>query len=168
MNARVREALFNIISDSIEGSVVLDLFAGSGSLGLEALSRGANFCYFVENDLSAQKVLQRNIEKAGFMNHARLLPHNAFRILPMLTAQKLSIFFFDPPYRYIDDPVSRQECIQFLARLGIHTALEDALMVLHYRKDAMSGVAVSYPLIIYDRRSYGSTELMFLRVSLAK
>ena len=68
---KVKEALFSIIQFEIEGRRVLDLFAGSGQLGLEALSRGARECVFVDNDRDAMRVIRQNAEKCGFTDRSR-------------------------------------------------------------------------------------------------
>lgn len=97
---RVKQALFNIISKEIYGSKVLDLFSGTGNLGLEALSRGAEFCTFVENNNATYKILSSNIENLGFLSKSELYKGDAFNVLKILKKanKKYDIIFLDPPY----------------------------------------------------------------------
>lgn len=98
---RVRESLFNLIEnggygDPVMGAKVLDLFAGTGALGLEALSRGAAQALFIENGRKAQALVQRNIDSLGLAG-AALLRRDATRLGPALEA--FDLVFLDPPYR---------------------------------------------------------------------
>ena len=95
---RVKESIFNIIQFDIEGRRVLDLFAGSGQMGIECLSRGAESCVFVESDPSAQKVVERNIAATGFEGSSRLIRGDAFGALSGLRGQKFGLILLDPPY----------------------------------------------------------------------
>lgn len=97
---RVKEALFNIIRNKIFDSNVLDLFAGSGNLGLEALSRGARHCTFVESDKNAFKVLKENINNLSFNEKSSTYFGDAFTILKNIKAMdiKYDLIFLDPPY----------------------------------------------------------------------
>lgn len=98
---RVREALFSMIAADLPADVsVLDLFAGSGALGLEALSRGAGFAVFVEPDRLALSCLRGNIRAAGLAADARVLPCAAERALTRLQqeGQRFAVAFLDPPY----------------------------------------------------------------------
>lgn len=97
---RVKEALFNIISKKIYGANVLDLFSGTGNLGLEALSRGAKACTFVEHNNSTYKTLSFNVETLGFTSSSELYKGDAFEVLERLgrIGKKYDIIFLDPPY----------------------------------------------------------------------
>ena len=163
MNVRVKQALFNILSTRTTGVAVLDLFAGTGSLGLEALSHGARLCYFVENNSKSLPVLQRNIEKCHFNEQSEIVKRDVFHLgRQSLTGIKFELIFFDPPYHYFDNPVTRRTCLQFLANDISQLAEMGALLILHYRRGALAGVPVRSPLTILDNRQYGSTELMIL------
>ena len=94
--SRVKESLFGMIQDRLEGSVVLDLFAGSGALGIEALSMGSSFSYFVEHQSKTYNVLKRNIEKLNIEN-ARAYKGDFITFLKN-TDKKFDIVFLDPPY----------------------------------------------------------------------
>src|SRR5262249_12910865 len=100
---RVREAVFNILSHGIpdlelEGARVLDLFAGSGALGLEALSRGARFCLFVENSADARARIRRNIDALGLTGSTKIFRRDATELGSAGRAGAFTLVFIDPPY----------------------------------------------------------------------
>ena len=97
---RVKESLFNVIWNYgfPEGKVTADLFCGVGSLGLEALSRGAEFVSFVEKDPNIVTTLRRNIEKAGFTGVSKVVRADAFKVGAPVDVQKYDLIFVDPPY----------------------------------------------------------------------
>ncbi|NLB81240.1 MAG: 16S rRNA (guanine(966)-N(2))-methyltransferase RsmD [Clostridiaceae bacterium] len=94
--AKVKEAMFSILQPYISDSVVLDLFAGSGALGIEALSRGCKHCDFVEQNKSAAKIIAENLEKTHFLN-CKIYNSSARSFLNNCT-QKYDLVFIDPPY----------------------------------------------------------------------
>jgi 16S rRNA (guanine966-N2)-methyltransferase len=98
--AKVREAIFNILGPEVPEAQVLDLFAGTGALGIEALSRGAVRAVFVEDHPGALKALRRNLETLGLQDRSRVLPLPAAAALRQLDAQgeRFSLVFLDPPY----------------------------------------------------------------------
>lgn len=95
---RVKESIFNIIQFDIEGRDVLDLFAGSGQMGIECLSRGANSCVFVDMDKRAQQVVRGNLQTTGFADRGRLIPGDALLALQQLQGSKFGLILLDPPY----------------------------------------------------------------------
>jgi 16S rRNA (guanine966-N2)-methyltransferase len=97
---RVKESLFNVLYnyDLPNGKIVVDLFCGVGSLGLEALSRGAEFVIFVEQDPKVTEVLEKNIEKAGFVKESKIIRANAFKIGAPSDERRYDLIFVDPPY----------------------------------------------------------------------
>jgi 16S rRNA (guanine(966)-N(2))-methyltransferase RsmD len=100
---RIKESLFNVLWNYSfpENKIAADLFSGVGSLGLEALSRGAAFVTFVEKDPAIAAVLKKNIEKAGFAENSKVLRANAFKVGAPAGPddQKYDLIFVDPPYR---------------------------------------------------------------------
>ncbi len=94
---RVKESMFNIISPYLPAENVLDLFSGSGALGIEALSRYSKHCTLVEADKSALKVLNQNLERAHLAQKAEVFTGDAFTYLSK-TSKKFNIIFLDPPY----------------------------------------------------------------------
>jgi 16S rRNA (guanine(966)-N(2))-methyltransferase RsmD len=99
---RVKESLFSVLYeyDLPAGAVVADLFCGVGSLGLESLSRGARFVTFVEKDPKTVATLERNIEKAGFVQNSKVITTDAFRVAPAVGTgeEDYSLILIDPPY----------------------------------------------------------------------
>ncbi len=95
---RVKEALFNILQNDIKDSIVLDLFAGSGALGIESLSRGAKKVYFCDNNIDAIKVIKRNLEKTRLIDNAEVFFGDYTKLLNKIK-EKIDIIFIDPPYK---------------------------------------------------------------------
>jgi 16S rRNA (guanine966-N2)-methyltransferase len=100
---KVRQALFNVLEHGapdfeFEGARVLDLFAGSGALGLEALSRGARFCVFVDESAAARAAIRRNVEALGLTGVTKIWRRDATKLGPAGTLQPFALVFCDPPY----------------------------------------------------------------------
>jgi 16S rRNA (guanine966-N2)-methyltransferase len=99
---RTREALFNILShrfaDRLEGARVLDLFAGTGALGLEALSRGASFALFVEESVEGRGLIRTNVESLGLTGRSKIFRRDATDLGEPGTMQPFGLLFADPPY----------------------------------------------------------------------
>ena len=93
---KVKESIFNIIQFEIEGRRVLDLFAGTGQLGIEALSRGADSCVFVDESNAAVKIIGENVKACGFEKNAQVLRSDALSALSRLG--KFDVILLDPPY----------------------------------------------------------------------
>jgi len=104
----VREAFFNILGDWISGRRILDLYAGSGSIGLEALSRGASEAVFVENHTDSLSSIQANLVKTGLEDRGRILSVNVLRYLSDVTRRaqegKFDAVFADPPFAFSSTP----------------------------------------------------------------
>jgi 16S rRNA (guanine966-N2)-methyltransferase len=114
---RVKEALFNLLRGHVEGQVVIDVFAGTGSIGLEALSRGAERVVFVERDRSILPVLRWNIETLGVEDRCSVVSADALG--PSAVAQcprPAHLVFFDPPYALMGEAGSRGLALDALAR----------------------------------------------------
>jgi 16S rRNA (guanine966-N2)-methyltransferase len=99
---RLRETLFDILihrfGDPVTRARVLDLFAGTGALGLEAMSRGASYCLFVEEDVEARGLIRRNAETLGLTGRTRIFRRDATRLGPVGNVAPFSLLFADPPY----------------------------------------------------------------------
>ena len=97
---RVKQAFFNAIQFEIAGKVVLDLFSGSGQLGLEALSRGAEFCYFNDSSVDACKIIEKNINACDFAKISQLTCKSYDDCVKIInnSRKKVSLVFLDPPY----------------------------------------------------------------------
>lgn len=95
---RIKETLFNILQQDIPGCVFVDLFSGSGGIGIEALSRGARKAYFVENAREPLSCLTDNLEFTRFQDRAVVLKQDAVAALASIAEQMVDILFMDPPY----------------------------------------------------------------------
>lgn len=94
---RVKEAMFSVVQFYVAGARVLDLFAGSGQLGIEALSRGASSAVFVDANPDSLVIIRQNLEKTGFSDRAKVVRNDAFRYVSRM-AGEFDILFIDPPY----------------------------------------------------------------------
>lgn len=106
---RVKESLFAMLQNVIDSAVVLDLFAGSGNLGIEALSEGASYAYFVDNNKKAIKTIENNLKKLN-INNATIILDDYQKALKKID-KKIDIVFLDPPYKtnYIEKSISEIE-----------------------------------------------------------
>lgn len=97
---RVKESVFNIIKEKLYNSIVIDLFAGSGSLGIEALSRDAHKAYFIDNNRNSIRLIRQNLEKTGLINNSEIVHMDALNAIVRLSERrvKANIIFLDPPY----------------------------------------------------------------------
>lgn len=106
---RVKESLFAMLQNKIDSSIVLDLFAGSGNLGIEALSEGASYAYFVDNNKKAIKTIENNLKKLN-INNATIILDDYQKALKKID-KKIDIVFLDPPYKtnYIETSINEIE-----------------------------------------------------------
>lgn len=105
---RLREALFNVLAPRIQGAVFADVYAGTGAVGIEALSRGAARAIFVEQDRRALNVIRANLRSLGLEDRAQVLQGRAMALLPAIRAD---IFFLDPPYRLESEYATAMELL---------------------------------------------------------
>jgi len=157
---RSREALFSIIGQEVKGAAVLDLYAGTGALGLEALSRSAIRAVFVDNNPQAVQLIEKNIESCGFSNSTLVLKRDLSKGLYFLAKQlpeiKFSIIFIDPPYRKGLSATMLQE----IENTNILTS--DALVVVEEETIADLPSMVT-ELNLVDQRHYGESGFWFYR-----
>ncbi len=99
---RLKETLFNVLGTSVSGSVILDVFGGSGAIGIEALSRGAREAVFIENTAAGCRLIRHNLELCGISGGYRIMQQDVFAAMRFLARQdfKANILFFDPPYDF--------------------------------------------------------------------
>lgn len=154
---RVREAVFSILTSSMEhdfsGLRVLDLFAGTGALGLEALSRGASFAIFVDNGVQARAIIRDHIESFGLGGESKLLRRDATALGPAGGFFASNLVFLDPPYGQ-----GLGEKALLSARDGGWLA-SGAIIVLEERKGAEINVPDGFTRL--DQRRYASTGVSF-------
>jgi 16S rRNA (guanine966-N2)-methyltransferase len=158
---RLREALFNILvhsyGDPVTGARVLDLFAGTGALGIEAVSRGADFVLFVDDGVEARSLLRNNTEALGLGGTTRIFRRDATKLGPVHPLEPFTLAFLDPPYRK-----GLAEKALLSARTGGWLKPE-ALVVVEEAADA--GFKAPEGFEELERRQYDDTELIFLRAS---
>ena len=156
---RAREALFNILINQLghdwSGERALDLFAGTGALGLEALSRGASHGLFVETSVEGRGLIRDNIEAFGLTGIARLLRRDATDMGPVGTMEPFTLAFADPPYGK-----GLGEAAYISAATGGWLA-PNALCILE--EAASSAFSLPQGFALEDERRYGDTSLRFMR-----
>ena len=157
---RVRESVFNILSHgiadfSLAGARVIDLFAGTGALGIEAVSRGAAYCLFVEEAPEARALIRKNVEALGLTGETRIFRRDATDLGPAGNMEPYSLAFLDPPYGK-----GRGETA--LAGLAEGKWLSPgAICVFEERVGTGVDLPPAYDLL--DTRTYGDTDVRFLR-----
>jgi 16S rRNA (guanine966-N2)-methyltransferase len=166
MQGSLREVLFNILGPSILSARVLDLFSGTGSIGLEALSRGAASCVFCESYLPALKVLRRNIEALGVTERVTFLKMNllARRPFPSTKFEPYGLIFLDPPFA-MHDAQSHRDLAPLVERLAEQGLLEKEVTLVLQQRKGQSPPAALGPLRLEDQRFQGSVILNFFKTS---
>jgi 16S rRNA (guanine(966)-N(2))-methyltransferase RsmD len=155
----VREALFNIIADEIPGARVLDAFAGSGAVGLEALSRGAGFCCFSDIRPECAAIIKRNAEATGFTEKTDIRCSAADKSLRYYKQCCIifQIVYLDPPYgKNLETPV-----IEIIRDGGV--LAEGGLIILESGTGPSPGLDLGPGLRLYRSKRYGGTNLSFIR-----
>ncbi|MBU0993874.1 MAG: 16S rRNA (guanine(966)-N(2))-methyltransferase RsmD [Proteobacteria bacterium] len=154
---RVRESIFNILFNQIEGRCVLDLFAGTGALGIEALSRGAFSCTFVDNSRPALSILKKNIESCHLNEKAQIINWDICKNLSFLqtTQPIIDLVFMDPPYH------SDLIVITLRHLSETHAMKEEAMIVIEHATDeTLPDMISGYRKT--DTRRYGKTAITIL------
>lgn len=157
---RVKESLFNIIQDEIQDTNILDLFSGSGAIGIEFLSRGAKKAYMCDKSPEAIKMIRKNLEKTKLLENAKLINKDYKKCLEEITKEniKFDIVFLDPPYEADLATDASEKIIQLglLKKQGIIIIETDQES---REKSKMQSLGIE----IYDLRKYGRVSLIFLR-----
>jgi len=158
---RLREALFNVLThsygDPMTGARVLDLFAGTGALGIEAISRGAAYALFVDEGIEARALLRDNIESLGLGGVTRIFRRDATRLGPAHPIEPFSLVFLDPPY---SKGFAEKSLVS--AREG-QWLTSGALIVVE--EAANAGFQAPEGFVALERRKYDDTEFVILRTS---
>lgn len=153
---RVKESLFNILGERVVESRFLDIFAGTGNVGIEALSRGARRAVFVEQDRRAAEAIKKNLDLTGFTGHAMILKQDAITAVNSLAATRelFDLIFLDPPYccGYEANVISGLSRLELLAPGGLIVAESSK------REELPSTIG---KLIMFRREKYGDTILSF-------
>lgn len=157
---RVKESLFGILQFQLASKRVLDLFAGSGGLGLEALSRGASFAWFCDSNRAAVRVVEANIQKLGFQDRSKVFAcsYEAAIVALQRAGEQVDIVFLDPPYA----SGLHEKAFVSLHDRGI--LAPGAIMVAEH--DPKRPLALPEGLAVYDHRRYGEVALSLIREEL--
>lgn len=155
---RVKEAMFNIIQLYTRDSIVLDMFSGSGSLGLEAVSRGAKKCYLIDKSPSTFPMLKQNVDTLNFQEQCVCLNMDSYLALKDFNKKGIGfdIIFIDPPYRKDMIPVAIKEIqdLGLLKKDGIIVTKIDTI------EEIFNGCS---QIVLSDKRKYGNTTVCFYK-----
>ena len=161
---RVKESLFNVLYkyDVPAGKTVGDVFSGVGSLGLEALSRGAKYVTFVEKEAKVIQILKKNIEKAGFASESKIVRADAFKVgAPVdFDGRKYDVVFVDPPYSTTKDAGESSPLSRLLNALGRQLAADGIVVVRTAKRTRLS--AQYAKLKVIERRQWGTMAITIL------
>lgn len=147
---RVKESLFAMIQMEVKNSICLDLFAGSGSLGIEALSNGASFCYFVEHGQAAGKAIQQNLKNLNLEAKSEFLAMDYKKALKKLHGKKFDLIFLDPPYQ----AGLMTQAMEQIATLDLLT--EEGLLLCEYSEIDLENIA---NFVLLRQKKYGNTKI---------
>jgi 16S rRNA (guanine966-N2)-methyltransferase len=153
---RVKEALFGIIGEKVRNALVLDLFAGTGSLGIESLSRGARGAVFVDKNRNCGNIIKENLEYTGFMDRSKIIIGDVLKAINKIKSnyKKYDIIFIDPPYgkKNIDKTLKIFSYNDIIDKNGI-------IIAESHVNDKMPEKVGEFKLV--DIRKYGITALSF-------
>ena len=155
---RVKEPLFSIIQTYIEDALVLDLFAGSGALGIETLSRGAKKCVFCDKSYEEVKYLKQNLEKTKLIDKSKVIVDDYKKCLKSIKDDKFDIIFIDPPYK-LNIAVDSIKII-----LDNNMLTKDGIIILETDEEQrdLKQLNLLENIEIKDIRKYGRVRLIFL------
>ena len=155
---RVKESLFNIIQNDIEDSTVLDLFSGSGAIGLEFLSRGAKRAVLCDSSKDAIKIIKQNVQKTHFEEKVEVYNMEFTKLVERLQNQKFDIIYIDPPYATDFIKISLEKIIEYELvneNTKIIVAPDDETRILNQIE--------KMDVEITDKRKYGRATIIFLK-----
>lgn len=153
--AKVKEAVFNIVAPYVVGSHWLDMFAGTGSVGIEALSRGAEFVRFADIHAAAVKTIQENLAHTGLTDQAEVWHTDAYRMLEKAPDRQFDFIYIAPP-QYQELWI---KAVQTVDR-QIGWCREDTWVIVQIDPVEYQALELEN-LLLFDRREYGSTEIVF-------
>ena len=155
---RIKETLFNILAPDIPGCIFLDLFSGSGGIGIEALSRGAEYAFFVDNSPSAVSVIRENLKHTRLSDKAQVLACDALGAVRMLADQKkqMDIIFMDPPYNHDLE----REVLYALANTGL--VGEDTMIIVESSLETEFDYLEELPFTVRRVKEYKTNKHTFI------
>ncbi len=163
---RIKDSLFNILSQVIPDSNVIDMYAGTGAIGIEALSRGARSCMFIEIDKSAIQVIKKNLETTKLQDKAQVLRYDVFEIVPYLVKNSVEVdlVFASPPYPLIEKSSYRDELLVLFSILCSKRIVQpEGLIVLQHKKTEFEIPTEAPYLELFNTRVYGDTQISFFK-----
>lgn len=153
---RIKETLFNILMPYIPGGSFLDLFSGSGAIGIEALSRGAKEAVLVEQDRDALSCIRTNLKNTRFEQEAVVMSGSVFQVLPTLRHAPFDLIFMDPPY----DNRLEEQVLQILS--GASYVDENTRIIVEASIHTDFSYAGELGFVVTRTKSYGSNQHVFL------
>ena len=161
--ARIRKSLFDILRPRIEGALFLDLFAGTGMVGIEALSNGASRATFVDRASSSLRMIETNLAFLGFTGRAEVIRSDVARDLQVLSGRRFDLIFLGPPYK--DEKAAplalSVPALSQVAEAGL-AGPETWVVLQHHEKEPLDGAEASWEK--FREKEYGDTVLSFYRV----
>lgn len=154
---RIKETLFNIIQGDIPGCVFVDLFCGSGGIGIEALSRGARKAYFAENAKEPLSCLSDNLKFTRFEDRAVILRQDAVASLTGIPEKEVDILFMDPPYG------QEQERRVLEALRGMRYVTDNTMIIVEAALDTQMDYAKELGFCVYREKRYKTNKHIFIR-----
>lgn len=165
-SGRVRQAIFSALSEKVWGSCVLDLYAGTGAMGIEALSRGAAEAVFVEISPRCVRTIRENLELAHLSDRGTVVVGDAFRILRRLGRQsrKFDVVIADPPYEVQNGGERKTSLAQKTLKVLVESDIlrADSVVILEH-SEKERGLEVAAGLALISVRRYGSTSVSMFR-----
>lgn len=156
---RIKETLFNMLQDEVPRSVFMDLFSGSGAIGIEALSRGARKAYFVDNASKALSCIQKNLLFTKMENRAIVIKQDALSALNNVTEEEVDLIFMDPPY----DSRLERNTLEVLQRMRYVT--ENTLIVVEADKKTDFSYLPEIGFSLIREKCYKTNKHVFIRRS---
>ncbi|MCQ2523216.1 MAG: 16S rRNA (guanine(966)-N(2))-methyltransferase RsmD [Lachnospiraceae bacterium] len=153
---RIKETLFNMLQTQVPGAVVVDFFAGSGSLGIESLSRGASHAYFVDNSREANNCIVENIKHTHFEDKATVFSQDTRTAASMIHENFVDIIFMDPPY----NKGLEKEMLEVLKKMPYVT--EDTLIVIEASLDTSFDYLEDLGYELYKEKRYKTNKHIFV------
>ena len=158
---RIKETLFNILHNDVPGSIFVDLFSGSGAIGIEAISRGAKRAYFVENAAPALQCIVQNLQFTKFADQATVLKQDAVTALSSIREKHVDVIFMDPPY-------GQGQVERVLEALGNVPYVDEETLIIaeeHIRADFSFAEGLGFQVV--REKNYKTNKHVFLRKNIS-
>lgn len=160
---RIKESLFNILGDIKEDSLVLDLFSGSGSVGIEFLSRGSKECYFIDNSLNSIKTIGYNLDATKFNEKSKVYKNDVFKAIQILGKKNMNFhyIFMDPPYR-------KNLILSVLESICENNLLKnEGIIIIEHESELILDTHI-FALNKVDERIYGDKTITFMNKTIRR